>query len=208
MAITETEILHGRVNPDTPLEYSHEEGAMKIFGFWVFLASDLILFACLFATYTILKTHTAGGPGPANLYDVRGFTEETFILLTSSFTCGLATHEMRKGNRTWMSIWLVITMMLGLAFISLEVNEFVTYVSIGATMQRSAFLSAFFTLVGTHGCHVSLGIVWMLAILIQVIQRGINATTARKIFIVSLYWHFLDVVWVFIFSVVYLPGVM
>nr|WP_047152393.1 cytochrome aa3 quinol oxidase subunit III [Aneurinibacillus tyrosinisolvens] len=202
------EVMLGKVDHGVPLEYSTEEGVLKIFGFWVFLASDLILFATLFALYSILYTHTNGGPGPADLYEVRGFTAETFILLTSSFTCGLATHQMRLGDAKWMNIWLVVTLLLGLSFIALEVSEFITYVARGATIQKSAFLSSFFVLVGTHGCHVSLGIVWMLCIMIQAARRGITAVTARKVFIVGLYWHFLDVVWVFIFSAVYLPGVM
>ncbi|WP_084171635.1 cytochrome o ubiquinol oxidase subunit III [Alicyclobacillus contaminans] len=193
---------------DVPVEYSTEDGALKIFGFWIFLATDLILFACLFTMYQILHINTAGGPTEQELYDVPGFTAETLILLVSSFTCGLATLEMRRGRRSASMGWLVVTVLLGLSFIFLEVREFVDYVNRGATMQRSAFLSSFFTLVGTHGCHVSLGILWMLSILYQLGRRGISAMTARKIFIVGLYWHFLDVVWVFIFTVVYLQGVM
>lgn len=197
----------GPMSDSTPLEYSHD-GALKIIGFWVFLATDLILFSCLFATYIVLRHNTAGGPTEASLFDVREFTAETLILLTSSFTCGLATFEMRRGHRGWLVGWLIVTLLLGLSFIGLEVNEFVKYATHGAPMQRSGFLSAFFTLVGTHGCHVSMGILWMLSILFQLGRHGLNAITARKVFIVGLYWHFLDVVWVFIFTVVYLPGVM
>lgn len=193
---------------DLPLEYSSEDGALKIFGFWLFLATDLVLFACLFATYEVLRRNTAGGPGAAQLFDVPGFTAETFILLTSSFTGGLATHEMRKGNRAGLIGWLIVTALLGMAFVGLEISEFVSYAMRGATMQRSGFLSAFFTLVGTHGSHVSIGIMWMLSILYQLSKRGITAVTARKVFVIGLYWHFLDVVWVFIFTVVYLSGVM
>lgn len=191
---------------ETPLEFSTEEGGLKIFGFWAFLAQDMILFATLFATYLILHSHTAGGPTSKNLFDVRGFTIETVLLLTSSFTCGLATFVMRKGNVKGTIGWLMVTALLGLGFVGMEVSEFVHNVSIGATMSRSAFLTGFYTLVGTHGSHVSLGILWMILIMIQLWRHGINAVTARKVFIVGLYWHFLDVVWVFIFTAVYLTG--
>jgi heme/copper-type cytochrome/quinol oxidase subunit 3 len=191
-----------------PLEYSSPLESTRIFGFWLFMATDMLLFACLFATYLILATHTDGGPTARDLFDVPGFTAETLILLTSSFTGGLATYAMRRRQMGWTKALLAITMLLGLAFVSLEASEFIHYAHIGATMQRSAFLSAFFTLVGTHGSHVSIGIVWMLSILIQLAKRGFTPVTARKVFIVNLYWHFLDVVWVFIFTVVYLMGVM
>ncbi|WP_067934424.1 cytochrome (ubi)quinol oxidase subunit III [Alicyclobacillus kakegawensis] len=190
------------------IEYSQPSESLKIFGFWLFLATDMLLFACLFATYVLLHTHTAGGPTARTLFDVPGFEAETFILLTSSFTGGIATYEMQHQRSKSVAVWLFITILLGLAFIGLEVQEFIHDVHIGATMSTSAFLSAFFTLVGTHGCHVSLGIVWMAAILIQVLRWGITPQTARKVFNVGLYWHFLDVVWVFIFTVVYLTGMV
>jgi cytochrome aa3 quinol oxidase subunit III len=194
--------------PERPIEYQTQDGALKILGFWVFLATDLILFACLFATFIVLRTHTDGGPTGKELFDVPIFTAETLILLTSSFTGGLATFEMHRGHRNRVIGWLIVTALLGLAFVGLEVNEFVHMAMEGATMQRSAFLSAFFTLVGTHGCHVSLGILWMTGIIIQLFQRGITPITARKVYIVNMYWHFLDVVWVFLFTIVYLMGVM
>jgi cytochrome aa3-600 menaquinol oxidase subunit 3 len=208
MSVAKGEVSLDKTEHELPIEYSTEEGVLKIFGFWVFLISDLILFATLFALYATLYKNTAGGPMPADLFEVTGFTTETVLLLTSSFTCGLATHQMRNGNLKGMNAWFIVTLLLGLAFVGLEVSEFIKYATHGATIQRSAFLTAFFVLVGTHGCHVSLGIVWMLCIMIQAARRGINAVTARKIFIISLYWHFLDVVWVFIFSAVYLPGVI
>ncbi len=194
--------------PDRPIEFQTEDGSLKILGFWVFLATDLILFACLFATFIVLRTHTDGGPTGKELFDVPSFTAETFILLTSSFTGGLATFEMHRGHRNRVIGWLVVTALLGLSFVGLEVNEFVHMAMAGATVQRSAFLSAFFTLVGTHGCHVSLGILWMTSIIIQLCRRGITPITARKVYIVNMYWHFLDIVWVFLFTVVYLMGVM
>ncbi|WP_081841502.1 cytochrome o ubiquinol oxidase subunit III [Alicyclobacillus macrosporangiidus] len=191
-----------------PLEYQDPNQSVRILGFWLFLATDMLLFGCLFATYLVLRTHTDGGPTARELFDIPGFTAETFILLTSSFTGGLATLAMRNRNRKQVLAWLTVTILLGLSFVGLEVQEFYKDVLEGATMQRSAFLSAFFTLVGTHGSHVSLGIVWMFSILLQVAKRGLTQVTARKVFIVNLYWHFLDVVWVFIFTVVYLFGVV
>ncbi|MHB1628238.1 MAG: cytochrome (ubi)quinol oxidase subunit III [Bacilli bacterium] len=191
-----------------PLEYTVKDDSLKIFGFWIFLATDMILFATLFATFVVLRTHVATGPSGRQLFDVQGFIEETFILLTSSFTGGMSTFFMRRGSVRGTVGWLLVTAGLGVSFVTLEITEFLHYVSIGATMQTSAFLSAFFTLVGTHGAHVSLGIVWMLAIVLQLLRFGITPATARRVFIVNLYWHFLDVVWVFIFTVVYLTGVM
>jgi cytochrome o ubiquinol oxidase subunit 3 len=186
----------------------HDLESMKVLGFWIFLVTDCILFGTLFATYAVLYTHTSGGPTGKELFEVPGFVAETFILLTSSFTSGLATLEMHKGNRKGLIAWLIVTALLGLAFVGLEVDEFIKMVHEGATMSTSAFLSAFYTLVGTHGLHVSVGIVWMTAIMIQLARRGITDVTKRKVTIISLYWHFLDVVWIFLFTVVYLMGVM
>ncbi|WP_206922465.1 cytochrome (ubi)quinol oxidase subunit III [Alicyclobacillus suci] len=200
--------ITAHADADTPLEYQNPHESVKITGFWIFMATDMLLFGCLFATYLVLRTHTDGGPTAHHLFDIPGFTAETFILLTSSFTGGLSTLAMRLGKRKQVMAWLTLTILLGLAFIGLEVQEFAADVAIGATMQRSAFLSAFFTLVGTHGSHVSIGIVWMVLTFIQIARRGLNQKTARKLFIVNLYWHFLDVVWVFIFTIVYLSGVV
>lgn len=208
MAVLESFVKGGHKTNEKPLEYSDSHQSIKIFGFWLFLATDMLLFGCLFATYLVLRTHTDGGPTAQSLFDVPGFTAETFFLLTSSFTGGLATLGMRNGRKRQVVSWLIVTILLGLAFIGLEVKEFVADIAVGATMQRSAFLSSFFTLVGTHGSHVSVGIVWMFITLIQVVKRGITPVTARKVFVVNLYWHFLDVVWVFIFTVVYLSGVV
>jgi heme/copper-type cytochrome/quinol oxidase subunit 3 len=185
-----------------------EEEEKYILGFWIFLASDLLIFASLFATYLVLRTHTDGGPTEAQLFEIPVFTLETFLLLTSSFTCGLAMHAMRNGHLRRLIGWIAVTVLLGLAFVGIEAKEFITYSLEGATMQRSAFLSAFYTLVGTHGLHVSLGIVWLISVGIQLMRKSIQPTTFRKFFNAGLYWHFLDVVWVMIFTVVYLMGVM
>lgn len=189
-------------------EGHHDQESLKILGFWIFLVTDCILFGTLFATYVVLRTHTAGGPVGKEIFDVPGFVAETFILLTSSFTSGLATLAMHRGMVKELIGWLIVTALLGLAFIGLEINEFHHMVMEGATISTSAFLTAFYTLVGTHGLHVSFGLVWMIAIMIQLCRYGINAVTSRKVYNVSLYWHFLDVVWIFLFTVVYLMGVM
>jgi len=202
------EVTGSPISNQQSFEHGMEEEEKHILGFWLFLASDLVLFACLFATYLVLRTHTDGGPTEAQLFDIPMFTLETFILLTSSFTCGLAVREMRNDHFGRLMGWLAVTVLLGLAFVGIEVYEFITYSLEGATMQRSAFLSGFFTLVGTHGLHVSLGIVWMISVGIQLMRDRIQPTTARKLFNAGLYWHFLDVVWVMIFTVVYLMGVM
>ena len=133
---------------------------------------------------------------------------ETFILLTSSFTSGLATLAMHKGKVKNLIGWLAVTVILGASFVGLEVNEFTKMAMEGATISRSAFLSGFFTLVGTHGLHVSIGLIWMIGLMFQISKRGITAVTKRKVFIIGLYWHFLDVVWIFLFTAVYLLGVM
>ncbi|RYL95046.1 cytochrome aa3 quinol oxidase subunit III [Sporolactobacillus sp. THM7-4] len=192
-----------------PLEYSTEEGDLRIVGFWIFLAAELVLFSTLFATYLVLQSHTAGAPTAKDLFKINPVMAETIVLLVSSFTCGLGTLELRRHNTKGLIAWLVVTVILGLAFIGLEANEFYSYaVHEGAPLSSSAFLSGFFILLGTHGAHVTLGIFWVTAIIIQLAQRGITAVTARKAFMVGLYWHFLDVVWIFIFTAVYLTGLV
>jgi cytochrome o ubiquinol oxidase subunit 3 len=192
---------------ETELKHEDHE-SIKIAGFWIFLVQDVLLFATLFATYVVLRNHYAGGPTPKELFDVPGFVAETFILLTSSFTSGLATLQLNKKSVGGLITWLVVTGVLGLAFLGFEINEFTDMVQEGATISTSAFLSAFFTLVGTHGAHVTLGLGWMLGLIIQIARRGITPVTSRKVSVLSLYWHFLDAVWIFIFTVVYLIGVM
>ncbi|RLQ93426.1 cytochrome aa3 quinol oxidase subunit III [Falsibacillus albus] len=191
-------------DPNTPLEYQSETGRLNILGFWVFLGAEIALFGTLFATYFALMYRTGNGPTPGELFEIKGVMIETFLLLTSSFTCGIAVHEMRRHNKKGLMIWMIITLLLGLGFIGFEVSEFISYVHEGATLKTSAFWSGLFVLVGTHGAHVSVGILWVSAVLIQVARRGLVPATAKKVFITSLYWHFLDVVWIFIFTGVYL----
>ncbi|WP_139693760.1 cytochrome aa3 quinol oxidase subunit III [Sporolactobacillus terrae] len=201
--------LHEKDQSKLPLEYRTEEGDLRIVGFWIFLAAELVLFGTLFGSYLVLQSHTAGGPGPHDLFEIGPVMAETIVLLVSSFTCGLSTLELRRHNKKGLIGWLIVTILLGLVFLGLEINEFYTYaVHEGAPISRSAFLSGFFVLLGTHGAHVTLGIVWIAGILLQLGKRGITTVTARKAFMAGLYWHFLDVVWIFIFTAVYLTGLV
>ncbi|MBN8208794.1 cytochrome aa3 quinol oxidase subunit III [Bacillus sp. NTK071] len=195
-------------SPNTPLEYQTETGRLNILGFWIFLGAEIALFSTLFATYLVLVGRTAGGPGPEELFEISGVLIETFLLLTSSFTCGLAIHYMRNHSLKGLFLWLGITLALGLGFLGFEIYEFVHYIHEGAALTTSAYWSGFFVLVGTHGAHVTMGIAWISLILIQLKQRGLTPDTTRKVFISSLYWHFLDVVWIFIFTAVYLYGMV
>jgi cytochrome o ubiquinol oxidase subunit 3 len=184
-----------------------DQEGLKVLGFWIFLVTDCLLFATFFAAYAVLHTHTNGG-FTAKDFDIPGFIIETFILLISSFTSGLAVLAMHKGNKKALIGWLIVTAALGAAFVGLEINEFTNMVHEGATISKSAFLTSFFSLVGTHGVHVSFGIFWMVGLIVQISRKGLTPVTKRKITIISLYWHFLDAVWIFIFTVVYLMGVM
>jgi cytochrome o ubiquinol oxidase subunit 3 len=186
----------------------HDQESLKTFGFWLFLITDVILFSTLFATYVVLRGNTNGGPTAEELIQLPIIIASTFILLTSSFTSGLAVLAMHRGALRQLIFWLGVTVLLGASFVALEIYEFTHMVHEGATMSTSAFLSAFYTLVGTHGLHVSIGLVWMAALMLQLRKRGITPVTERKVNVISLYWHFLDVVWIFVFTVVYLMGVM
>ncbi|AZB40981.1 cytochrome aa3 quinol oxidase subunit III [Bacillus sp. FJAT-42376] len=201
---------HSQTHDDlnTPLEYQSEIGRLNIVGFWIFLGAEIALFSTLFATYFALFNQTADGPVPGDLFQVKGVLIMTFLLLVSSFTSGIAVHELRRRNVKGVFIWTIITLLLGLGFVGYEVYEFIEYVHEGATLQTSAFWSGFFVLAGTHGLHVSIGIAWITLILIQVKKRGLNSRNATKLFISSLYWHFLDVIWIFIFTGVYLMGMV
>ena len=185
-----------------------DQNKLKQFGFWLFMMTDVILFATLFATFIVLRENTSAGPIGADLIEINGIIVSTFILLTSSFTSGLALLEMNKGNKKGLIFWLVVTIALGLSFLVLEISEFIHLVDHGAAIHTSAYWSAFFTLVGTHGLHVTIGIVWIIGICIQLAKRGITPDTRRRVNITSLYWHFLDVVWIFVFTIVYLMEVM
>lgn len=191
-----------------PLEYSTEQGRMNILGFWIFIGAEIMLFGTLFASYFTLEGRTGVGPTGAEIFEISPVLAETLLLLTSSFTIGLGVHAMRLGRQKAMMTFFIITLVLGAAFLSFEVYEFIHYVHEGAGIQTSAFTSILLTTLGTHGAHVTFGLFWGIMIMIQVIKRGLTPETANKSFIFSLYWHFLDVVWIFIFSFVYLKGMM
>ncbi|WP_019003894.1 cytochrome aa3 quinol oxidase subunit III [Cohnella laeviribosi] len=199
---------HQQTHEGLPLEYRSETGKLNILGFWIFLGAEIALFSTLFATYMVLTGRTAGGPTPQELFEMKGVLTQTFLLLTSSFTCGLAIHQMRLGNLKGIYVWLGLTLALGAGFLGFEIYEFMQYVHEGATIGTSAFWSAFFVLAGTHGVHVAFGIGWIGLIMLQLAKRGLTPETSAKVFISSLYWHFLDVVWIFIFTSVYLSGMV
>lgn len=188
-------------------EEGHGEGA-TLLGFWIYLMSDCLVFAVLFATYGVLGRRYAAGPSGADLFDLPTVALNTTMLLLSSITCGFAMLAMEKGRAAATQIWLAVTGLFGLAFVGLELNEFLHLVHDGAGPTRSAFLSAFFTLVGTHGLHVTVGIVWMTTLIAQVAQRGLIAENRRRLMCLSMFWHFLDVVWIGVFTFVYLMGVL
>ncbi|MBN3524194.1 cytochrome aa3 quinol oxidase subunit III [Paenibacillus apiarius] len=197
-----------KIDNTLPLEYQTEENSNRIFGFWLFLGAEIVLFSTLFAVYLTLWTRSGNGPTAQEIFQIKPVLLETFLLLTSSFTCGLAIHSMRLSLKKPALIFFAITLLLGLGFLGIEIYEFVTYVHEGATLQTSAFLSSLFVLLGTHGAHVTLGLLWGSGLMIQIKREGFTRDTANKSFIFSLYWHFLDVVWIFIFSFVYLKGLM
>jgi cytochrome aa3-600 menaquinol oxidase subunit III len=197
-----------KIDNSLPLEYSTEENSLKILGFWIFLGAEIMLFATLFATYFTLEHRTGSGPTGAEIFVITPVLLETLLLLTSSFTVGLGIHAMRLGKQKAMISFFSITLLLGLAFLGVEIFEFVTYVHEGAGIQTSAFTAALLTTLGTHGAHVTLGLFWGLFIILQIKKRGFTPQTTNKAFIFSLYWHFLDVVWIFIFSFIYLKGMM
>lgn len=180
--------------------------SMISFGFWLFLLSDIVIFASLFATYAVLSKATAGGPSGHDIFDLKNVFIETCCLLASSFTCGLMLIAAERRQLQKFYIWALVTWVLGAAFIGLEVTEFSDLVARGYGPTHSAFLSAFFTLVGCHGLHVSAGLLWLLTMMAQVFAKGFRADILRRILCFSLFWHALDIIWVALFTVVYLMG--
>ena len=174
------------------------------FGFWLFLLSDIIIFAALFAAYAVLSGETAGGPSATELFDKRHVMIETVCLLASSVTCGFGSLAVQRADLRSMYLWMGVTFILGATFVGLEVTEFAAMVGSGAGPSHSAFLSAFFTLVGTHGLHVSVGLAWLVVMLLQVATLGMQPMVSRRFFCFALFWHALDIVWVGVFTIVYL----
>ncbi len=186
----------------------HDAGATKVFGFWIYLMSDLILFASLFATYAVLVNGIADGPSGKEIFSLPFVLVETFLLLFSSITFGFAMLSMNKGSVSQVNLWLFVTFLFGLGFVVMEVYEFHELIAEGYGPDRSAFLSAFFALVSTHGLHVTAGLVWIIIMMIQVSRRGLTDVNRTRLSCLSLFWHFLDVVWICVFTVVYLMGAM
>ncbi|MEH6939737.1 cytochrome aa3 quinol oxidase subunit III [Bacillus sp. JJ664] len=197
-----------KIDNSLPLEYQTEQNQINILGFWIFLGAEIMLFGTLFASYFTLVNRTGNGPTGAEIFEFSPVLIETIVLLTSSFLIGLAIHAMRIGKKTPVMIFIGLTLLLGLVFLGFEISEFIHYVHIGAGLQTSAFTAILLTTLGTHGAHVSFGFFWGLFIILQIRKRGLTPEIANKTFIFSLYWHFLDVVWIFIFSFVYLKGLM
>jgi cytochrome o ubiquinol oxidase subunit III len=176
------------------------------FGFWIYLMTDCVLFASLFAVYAVLHNNTNNGPGGFDLFSLPFVLKETLILLTSSFTCGLAVLAAQRNDGRKVVAWLSATFLLGAAFLTLELTEFSHLAHQGNGWQRSGFLSSYFTLVGTHGLHITIGLIWMLVAIIAIAKRGLSPSLTRKLTLLSLFWHFLDIIWIFIFTIVYLFG--
>jgi len=190
-------------------EFEHHDAVeIQIFGFWVYLMSDLILFSALFATFAVVRNNYAGGPTPKELFDLRYLFGETMFLLFSSAACGFTMLAVHGDRKKLALVWLAITFLLGLGFVLMEINEFHGMVLDGSGPQRSAFLSAFFTLVGTHGTHVTFGLIWMAVMIGQVIVKGLTTPVRSRLMRLSMFWHFLDVVWIGIFTIVYMMGVI
>lgn len=195
-------------NPDISLPDSHQDAFSRtVLGFWMYLMTDCLLFTTLFTTYAVLHHNTFGGPSGRDIFSLTTSFAETMILLFSSVMCGLAMLSAVKGRKNQVIGWLALTFLLGGSFIALELHEFSHLVAEGNSWAKSAFLSSFFTLVGTHGLHVSFGLIWMFVMMLQVHFKGITVTTFRRLVTFSLFWHFLDLVWIFIFTFVYLMGV-
>jgi cytochrome o ubiquinol oxidase subunit 3 len=182
--------------------------ATTVFGFWMYLMTDFVLFASLFAVYAVLRANTFGGLSANQLFNGPFVLTETIILLTSSFVAGLSLLAACDGKKWWVVFWLVITALLGVAFVTMEFSEFGHLIATGAGWQRSGFLSSYFALVGTHGLHIILGLVWVIALIISIILRGLSRSNMRKLMLWSMFWHFLDIVWIFIFTIVYLLSII
>jgi cytochrome o ubiquinol oxidase subunit 3 len=197
-------LLSEQHSPDT-----HQDTYSKTtLGFWMYLMTDCLLFTTLFTTYAILHKETFGGPNSKEIFSLSTAFTETMILLLSSVTSGFALLSATRNEKNKVLLWLATTFMLGAAFLSLEIHEFNHLVQEGNSWERSAFLSSFFTLVGTHGAHITAGLLWILVMIGQIFVQGITITTFRRLAIFGMFWHFLDLIWIFIFTFVYLMGVI
>jgi cytochrome o ubiquinol oxidase subunit III len=202
----------GRARVDDPAR-GHGAGGpaakrvIVAYGFWIFLLSDIVMFSAFFASYAVLSGNTNGGPSGRTIFDLRNVGVETAFLLLSSFSCGMASIAASVRSKPGFYVMMVVTFLLGAGFITLEVREFVSLIQAGDGPSRSAFLSAFFALVGCHGLHVSAGLLWLLTMIAQVFAKGFRPEILRRILCFSLFWHALDIIWVAVFTIVYLLGV-
>jgi cytochrome o ubiquinol oxidase subunit 3 len=202
-----------RAAVDTPAfylaeEHEHAEGGSTMLGFWIYLMSDCLIFAVLFAVYAVLGGNYAAGPAPKDLFELPVVAVNTTMLLLSSITYGFAILAMQERRVRQTQLWLAVTAVFGIAFVGIELNEFAGMIREGATPMRSAFLSSFFTLVGTHGLHVTCGLIWIGTLMIQIRQHGLIEANRRRLMCLSMFWHFLDVVWIGVFTFVYLMGML
>ncbi|HEX5455777.1 MAG TPA: cytochrome o ubiquinol oxidase subunit III [Candidatus Saccharimonadales bacterium] len=191
----------------TNAEVKEQNEQKTLFGFWVYLMTDVVLFASLFATFAVLRNNTFGGPDAHELFSMPFVLAETMILLTSSFACGVAILAAYGKQKRQVLYWLAFTFLLGIAFLALEISEFHKLAAEGNSWSRSAFLSSFFTLVGTHGAHITAGLIWMAVMMYRTYKRGLTAVNLKRLTMLSLFWHFLDVIWIFIFTIVYMMGI-
>ncbi|WP_377293716.1 cytochrome o ubiquinol oxidase subunit III [Rhizobium sp. SG2393] len=188
--------------------HHHPEGASTSLGFWIYLMSDCLMFAVLFAVFGVLGQSYAAGPGPKVLFDLTLVAINTAFLLVSSITFGFAMLAMHEGRQSRMQAWLFVTLLFGLAFLAVELYEFHHLIEEGAGPQRSAFLSSFFALVGTHGLHVTFGSIWLVTLMVQINRKGLIPANQRRMNCLSMFWHFLDVIWIGVFTFVYLLGMI
>jgi cytochrome o ubiquinol oxidase subunit III len=207
-AATHLRLAAGRAGPTFHLTEEHHPENGTLLGFWIYLMSDCLLFAALFATYGVLGRNYAGGPTGAQIFELPTVALNTAFLLFSSITYGMAMIAVQEGRKAATLVWLAITGLFGCSFLGLELTEFSHLIAEGNGPQRSAFLSSFFTLVGTHGLHVTFGVIWLVTLMTQVSKRGLTETNRRRLMCLSMFWHFLDVVWIGVFSFVYLLGVL
>ena len=189
-------------------EHDHPEGSSTMLGFWIYLMSDCLIFAMLFAAYGVLGPNYAAGPGPKDLFELPLVAVNTAMLLFSSITYGFAMLAMQRGKAGTTQAWLLVTAVFGAAFLGIELTEFSTLIHEGATPMRSGFLTAFFSLVGTHGLHVTFGLIWLFTLVVQVGLKGLTPANCRRLMCLSLFWHFLDVIWIGVFTFVYLMGML
>lgn len=189
-------------------EHHHDTDSIDVFGFWIYIMTDCVLFATLFAAFAVLQSGTFNGPTLKQLISLPYVLGETMFLLASSFTYGLAMLGVYKKSRARALFWLFVTFVFGLSFVVMEVREFIHLYADGNSWHVSAALSSFFTLVGTHGTHVSIGLIWMAFMMFQVMKYGVSSGVNRRLTYLGLFWHFLDIVWIFVFTIVYLMGVM